>query len=204
MGEKFLDKVYTAKDADGTRKLYDAWAESYEDEVGAEGYATPRRCAEALAAHMADLSAPVLDFGCGTGLSGVALRAAGFTTIDGVDLSSDMLAQARAKGIYRDLQQVEAGAPLPFAPGSHAAVSAIGVIGAGAAPIGVFDTLIGALEPGGRFVFSFNDHTLEDPAFEAKVSDWVDSGGARLLFKEYGDHLPGMGMKSSIYVLEKT
>ena len=49
MGEKFLDKVYTAKDADGTRKLYDAWAKSYEDEVGAEGYATPRRCAEALA-----------------------------------------------------------------------------------------------------------------------------------------------------------
>ena len=204
MGEKFLDKVYTTKDADGTRKLYDAWAESYEDEVGAEGYATPRRCAEALAAHMADLSAPVLDFGCGTGLSGVALRAAGFTTIDGVDLSPDMLAQARAKGIYRDLKRVEAGAALPFAPGTHAAVSAIGVIGAGAAPIGVFDTLIGALEPGGRFVFSFNDHTLEDPAFEGKVSDWVDAGGARLLFKEYGDHLPGMGLKSNVYVLEKT
>ena len=28
-------------------------------------------------------------------------------------------------------------------------------------------------------------------------------GAARLLSKEYGDHLPGMDMKSNVYVVEK-
>ncbi len=76
MAEKFLDKVYDAKGTDETRALYDDWAASYDAEIAENGYATPRRCAEALAGFATDPSLPVLDFGCGTGLSGLALRAA--------------------------------------------------------------------------------------------------------------------------------
>ncbi|MFN3145311.1 MAG: hypothetical protein ACE368_08595 [Paracoccaceae bacterium] len=35
--------------------------------------------------HVRDSDAPILDFGCGTGLSGLALKCGGFTTIDGMD-----------------------------------------------------------------------------------------------------------------------
>lgn len=203
MIDRFLTKAYGARDASSTRALYDAWADSYEAEVGENGYATPGRCAAALRARMPDPSRPVLDFGCGTGLSGLALKLAGFTTIDGVDLSPEMLAQAREKGIYRKLDLIEAGASLPAAAGGYDAIAAIGVIGAGAAPIAVFDTLMEALEPGGRLVFSFNDHALADPAHEAKVDSWVNGGQAKLLFKEYGDHLPGIELKSNVYVIEK-
>lgn len=203
MAEKFLDKVYQAKDAAGTRALYDAWAGSYEDEVAGEGYATPARCAEALTRHLADRSAPVLDFGCGTGLSGRALHAAGFVTLDGVDLSAEMLEGARDKGIYRNLAQIEAGAPLVHAPGSYAAIAAIGVIGAGAAPISAFDTIMAGLAPGGLVLLSFNDHALADPVHDAKLRDWTGAGKARLLFQEYGAHLPGISLKSNVYVLEK-
>lgn len=204
MSNGFLDKAYQARDADSTRKLYDDWAASYEAEVAENGYATPPRCAEALARFSDDLSAPILDFGCGTGLSGLALKAAGFQAIDGVDLSADMLAQARDKGFYRDLHLIEANDPLPLEPGDYAAIAAIGVIGAGAAPIAVFDMLLEGLETGGKLVLSFNDHALEDPANEARLQSHFDAGNARLLFKEYGDHLPGIGIKSNVYVLEKT
>ncbi|GHF56515.1 class I SAM-dependent DNA methyltransferase [Seohaeicola zhoushanensis] len=204
MGKGFLDKVYSARDAEGTRRLYDAWAETYEAEISENGYATPGRCAAALAAHMTELSAPVLDFGCGTGLSGLALKLAGLTTIDGVDLSADMLKRAEAKGIYRALRQVEAGAPLGHAPGTYAAIAAIGVIGAGAAPVSVFDLLMEGLAPGGLVVLSFNDHALEDPANEGKLDDWTGSGRAILRAREYGPHLPGIGLNSNVYVLEKT
>lgn len=200
----FLDKVYTARDAAGTRALYDAWAATYEAEIAANGYATPARCAAALAAAMPDPSAPVLDFGCGTGLSGLALKLNGISTLDGVDLSADMLEQARAKGIYRQLSQVEAGAPLAHAPGTYAAIAAIGVIGSGAAPVSVFDTLMDGLPPGGLVVLSFNDHALEDPAHEGKLSDWTTSGRAIMRFREHGPHLPGIGLNSTVYVLEKT
>lgn len=197
----FLDKAYQARDAASTRALYDDWAASYEAEVGENGYATPGRCAAALKAHVADLSAPILDFGCGTGLSGLALKLAGFEAIDGVDLSAEMLAGARAKNVYRHLDQIEAGAPLPR--DGYTAMSAIGVIGAGAAPIDVLHTLMRALPSHGKLVFSFNDHALEDPVNEGGVAMWTDGGDARLVFKEHGDHLPGIDLKSTVYVLEK-
>jgi len=103
MTDTFLDKVYDARDASSTRTLYDAWSDSYEAEVGSQGYALPPRCAAALAKFTDDLSAPILDFGCGTGLSGLAFKDAGFTTIDGHDLSADMLEEANNKGVYRKL-----------------------------------------------------------------------------------------------------
>lgn len=203
MTRTYLDRVYDARTADQIRDLYDQWSASYDAEVAENGYATPRRCAEALAAHMADRNAPVLDFGCGTGLSGLALRAAGFTTVDGIDLSPEMLNVAAGKGIYRDLAAIAAGAAPPHDPGYYAAIAAIGVIGAGAAPVSVLDTLLAALGPGGRLVLSFNDHALADPANEGRIDAHVTAGRARLLLREYGDHLPGIGLKSNVYVLEK-
>ncbi len=200
MTDRFLDKVYTARTADETRDLYDDWSASYEAEVAENGYATPGRCADALAQCMSDKSAPILDFGCGTGLSGLALKLAGFTTIDGVDLSADMLAQAESKGAYRTLSQIGADSPIE---GEYEAIAAIGVIGAGAAPISTFDLVMNALPKGGKFVLSFNDHALADPINEGRISDWCDCGAARLLFKEYGPHLPGLDMKSNVYVIEK-
>ncbi|MGJ8545357.1 MAG: class I SAM-dependent DNA methyltransferase [Sulfitobacter sp.] len=203
MTDTFLDKAYSARDLDETRALYNAWSASYEAELGANGYATPGRCAKALAEFMPDKSKPILDFGCGTGLGGLALKLAGFELIDGQDLSPDMLAEARKKKIYRNLVQAEEGMPLPHEPGDYAAISAIGVIGVGAGPAALFDQLMQGLGSGGKFVFSFNDHTLEDPMFEARIMEWTDCGAAVLLHREHGEHLPGIDMKSTVYVIEK-
>lgn len=203
MTREFLNEVYDARDADETRALYDDWSDSYDKEVGSNGYATPGRCAEALAQFLKDQTRPILDFGCGTGLSGLALKLAGFETIDGVDLSEEMLAKARAKRLYRNLKVIEAGADLPFNGGDYAAIAAIGVIGAGAAPISVFDDLMSALDKGGYLVMSLNDHALQDRANEARISEWTDCCAARLLFRESGPHLPGIGLNSNVYVLEK-
>lgn len=198
---QFLDKVYKARDAAQTRALYDDWAGSYDAEVDAQGYVTPHRCAEALRKYAGDLTLPMLDFGCGTGLSGVALKQAGFEVIDGVDLSTEMLTQARAKDVYRHLDRIEAGDPLPRR--EYRLCAAIGVIGAGAAPISVFHDLMHALPKGGNLVFSFNDHALADPANEAALSEWTDCGAAHLLFRENGEHLPKMNMNATVYVIEK-
>jgi predicted TPR repeat methyltransferase len=203
MSGDFLNKAYKSRDAASTRALYDDWAASYETEISEHGYATPGRCAAALAAHVPDTDATILDFGCGTGLSGRALKLAGFGVIDGVDLSADMLKRAKTKGIYRKLSQIEAAVPLLHRPGAYAAIAAIGVIGAGAAPLAAFDTVMNGLARGGRFVFSFNDHSLQDPAFENKVHHYVNAGTARILFREHGDHLPGLDIKSTVYVIEK-
>jgi len=198
--KKFLDQVYDVATPEATRSLYDDWSATYEAEVSENGYATPGRIAEALTRHVPDKTAPILDFGCGTGLSGVALRLSGFQTIDGADLSAEMLQGARNKGVYRKLWQVEAGDGLPE---GYTIITAIGVIGAGAAPAGVFDLIMAALPSGGLFALSFNDHALADPQFEGKLRSYTDTGKARLLFQEYGTHLPGIDLKSNVYILEK-
>lgn len=203
MTKEFLNSVYDLKTPEETRTLYDAWAASYDDEVTGKGYATPGRIAEALAERVPDKSAPILDYGCGTGLSGLALKLAGFSQVDGADLSSEMLAIAAGKEIYRKLWQVEPGDAIPGAAGDYAAIVATGVIGAGAAPAETFDLLAAALATGGLFALSLNDHTLAEPQYEERIDAALNAGSARLLFKEHGPHLPGIDLQSSVFVLEK-
>lgn len=200
MSDPYFDKVYKARSEEETRALYDGWAATYEQAMADEGYATPRRCAEALRSELPDSAAPILDFGCGSGLSGLALRLVGCTVIDGVDLSPGMLTLARAKGVYRSLAPIGPGDPVPR---GYAAIAAIGVIGAGAAPLAALDRIFAALAPGAKSVFSFNDHTLEDPAFEGRVDALLADGTLRQLFREHGPHLPGKTIGSTVYVLEK-
>ena len=203
MTGKFFDEVYGVETAEETRALYDKFSGSYDDEVAEQGYATPARIATALSAQTRDHALPVLDFGCGTGLAGLALTEAGFQTIDGLDLSREMLEGAAARDVYRALAQIDPDVDLRGTAENYAAVVACGVIGSGAAPLTTFDTILYAMAPGALFAFSFNDHTLEDPAFEERVDLAISDGEARLLSREYGPHLPGLDLGAIVYVIEK-
>ncbi|MGR3344563.1 MAG: class I SAM-dependent DNA methyltransferase [Paracoccaceae bacterium] len=204
MAKEFLNDVYALKSVDDMRALYDDWSATYDEEVGGKGYATPARVALALAGLMADRSAPILDFGCGTGMSGAAMKAQGFSVIDGCDLSGEMLARAREKQAYRRLWQANTDGPFPARPGDYAAITAVGVVSIGAAPPETLDVLVGALAPGALLAFSFYDRTFEDPRFEARVTDYLTTGTCTQLFREDGEHLPGIGLRSTVFVLRCT
>lgn len=201
----FLDDVYALEEDADSRAFYDRWADSYDRELADNGYVTPDRCAKALIACGADTSAPVLDVGCGTGLSGEALCAHGFTLIDGCDLSEGMLARAKArKGVYRHLFAADLSDDPAIEPGRYTTLMASGVLAAGHIPATAIDALIALLPKGGLFGFSLNDHTLKDPAWMARVMENIDGGGVRLRFSEHGVHLPGIDLMSTVYVLEKS
>ncbi len=202
MTTTYLDKIYSADSAD-LRPFYAQWAQSYDQEVGENGYVTPLRIAEALARHVKDLSIPILDYGCGTGISGQAFQEAGFLTIDGVDISAEMLKVAAQKKIYRRLEVFAPEIGPNVKLGAYQIIAAVGVIGAGAAPLAVLNKIMALLAPKGLLVFSFNDHTLEDPAYDGLIEDYVKQGQAVLHLKEYGDHLPKQKINSNIYILEK-
>jgi SAM-dependent methyltransferase len=51
-----------------------------------------------------------VDLGCGTGRSGAWLRAHGVTRIDGIDVTPEMLAIARRRGIYDQLREADVAA----------------------------------------------------------------------------------------------
>ena len=201
--KKFLDKVYDVETVDQTRKLYDEWSDSYDEEVGSEGYITPDRLAQALRETINDTATPILDFGCGTGLSGQAFTRSGFTTIDGCDISPEMIAKAKAKGVYRKLWQAKSDGPLGFEPGDYSAIAAVGVISKGAAPAELMDTLLGALASGGLLAFSYNDHTFKDPRYVEKLEQHLESDASRLVYRQEGEHLPGIDLRSTVFILER-
>ncbi|SHJ25513.1 Methyltransferase domain-containing protein [Shimia gijangensis] len=203
MSKTFLQNIYDRNNVPDVTELYDQWAATYEKEISGNGYATPKRCAEALTLVATDLNRPVLDFGCGTGLSGMALRLAGFRVLDGRDLSDEMLDQARAKGIYRNLKQVAPDGGLAGIAGQYDLIAAIGVIGVGAGPASLVQDLLDALPKGGLLVFSYNDHVMQDGEYAEARDAVLESGLAIERLREFGPHLPGQGLNSDVYVFEK-
>lgn len=204
MKEGGLGTVYGLDSAEAARDFYDGWAAGYENELSENGYVTPARCAEALAAHAAAPWAPVADFGCGTGLSGLALRAAGFECLDGFDISGEMLTRAEAKGTYRALEVLDLSRPLDaIAPDTYHNAAAIGAFNPSFMPASVLDEILARLPSGGCFVFSLNDHALAEGSFETRVLELTEYASVDLLVKEHGAHLPGIELESTVYLLRK-
>ncbi|HSF96410.1 MAG TPA: methyltransferase domain-containing protein [Thermohalobaculum sp.] len=198
-----LAGVYAVSTPEQAQEFYADWAGDYDDEIARNGYATPQRCAAALAAHAQAPWAPLMDMGCGTGISGLALREAGFECLDGYDFSQQMLDRAAEKGIYRNLAIADMSKPLEIEPGVYQNAAAVGCVTPEYMPVTVLDEMLSKLPAGGCLVFSVNDRSAADGSIVGRINTLVDSGAADLVFKEYGDHLPAIGLKSTVYVLRK-
>jgi predicted TPR repeat methyltransferase len=82
---------------------FDRFGPEYHQAILASG--APAGAARALHPHLA-ADAQGIDFGCGSGVLGIALKEAGLRQpLDGIDLSPGMLNLARATGCYRHLLQ---------------------------------------------------------------------------------------------------
>ena len=109
-----LDRLYGARDLDSLRGEYEHIASRYDAAlVDGMGYRSPDAVASVARHHLAP-DDRVLDVGAGTGLLGAALAAAGFSRLDGLDLSPAMLEEAARKGVYRDLREGTLGEPLEY------------------------------------------------------------------------------------------
>ncbi len=199
--------LWTPRSVDDTKQIYTDWADTYDDDLAAMNYATPDRVAGALVAQSPDLNAAVLDFGCGTGLSGAALRRYGFTTVDGTDITPEMLAHARNKTyegtpLYRKTWLGDVGV-IAATPGDYSIIVATGVVSLGAAPPAMLRVLLNALAPDGLLALSYNDPTLADQSYLDVLDGVQTDGTAACLFREHGPHLSEKVTGSDVIVLRR-
>ncbi len=195
-------QLWVERSVEDTQAVYTDWASRYDAEVQGRGYHSPRRIAEALARHLQVSDKPVLDFGCGTGLSGLALRAAGFALLHGTDINEAMIAQAQPRGIY-DKLWVSPPGTLDIEANDYGAIVATGVISLGAAPPETLDMLADKLPSGAMLALSFNDPTLEHGGFDAALQMQLDAGSLNLIERTHGPHLDDVKMGSDVIVLQK-
>jgi predicted TPR repeat methyltransferase len=138
------------------KELFDRYAPRFDADLeGRLGYRTPALLAALLrdAGIAPEGALRVLDLGCGTGLSGVALKPFA-ARLEGLDLSPRMLEAARARDIYDSLHEADLLAFLPKRRGGFDLVAAADVLNylgdLGPALAGI----AAALVPGGHALFS--------------------------------------------------
>jgi ubiquinone/menaquinone biosynthesis C-methylase UbiE len=186
-----LDRLYGAADLDGLRSEYDRIAADYDSGVGeAMGYASPGAVA-AVAERLLGPDDSILDAGAGTGLLGVALAAAGFRRLDGLDVSPGMLREAARKGVYRELREGTLGEALAYETGSYDCVVSAGVLTAGHAPATALDELVRVTRRGGHVIFTLrSDRTLA--GFDDKIAELEHAGRWELV--ELGEEFQALPM----------
>ena len=170
MSDNKVLKSYEKSGPDAQQATYDAWAESYEQDLCAMGYRLPAIAAGAFARFVPLDTGPILDAGCGGGIQAEALSLLGYGPLIGLDLSPGMLDVARRKNIYADLHQGALGPQLQIPDDSMGAVLCIGTITPNHAPPDSLDGLLRAAKPGAPIVFSLRDDPAQEPAYPERAA----------------------------------
>jgi predicted TPR repeat methyltransferase len=161
-----LQRAYDVKNPEEAKDLYRDWAGSYDQhlERGLR-YVAPTVIAQMLSVAEPDHRVRVLDVGCGTGLVGVSLSKLGFVQLDGLDFSSQMLDEARRKGVYRKLIHADLNESLDLAPSTYGAAISCGTFTHGHVDANALDRIARLLKPGAIFACTIHQAVWESGGF---------------------------------------
>lgn len=165
------------------RNLYRQWAKDYDADVfGRLKVTGTRRIAELLAGHLPPGgAAAIMDLGCGTGAAGLVLKDLGCTTIDGLDLSPEMLSRAATTGAYRLLVAADLLAPLPLRDRLYDAAVSAGTFTTGHVGAAALPAIHRLIRPGGILACVIARSFLAAGGFAEAIPRLVGEGRLRIL-----------------------
>ena len=174
-------RILSANSTGELMSVYDNWSEDY-DKVLTEqwGYNSPQMAADLLAASIACDSISVLDAGCGTGLVGPCLKNLGAGEIIGIDYSSGMLEQARAKQVYTSLLRMDLNQRLDIPSDSFDAATCVGTFTSAHVQPKAVGELVRLVRPGGKVVFTVRDDYWKATSFIDLLVDLHKQGLAAI------------------------
>ena len=175
--DELLARAYALQTEAESKALYRDWAQTY-DETMLDGlsYVTPRKTAGLLAGELADKNAVILDVGAGTGLAGMELTRHGFSNLDALDYSAQMLAVAGERGIYRDLLDADLNQPLELESETYDALICTGTFTHAHVGADCLDELIRVMRPGGLFACTVQKDIWDEAGFKQASERLEESG----------------------------
>ena len=152
------------KEENDKEKVYDQWAESYEDYVNSLNYLGPQNLAREVFDFLENSgkdNLKILDFGCGTGLVGMEISKlfAGkyYFTLDGIDISEQMIQKSREKNIYRQIWQLDLFKDVLPQQYQYDFIVSSGVFLEGHVSFKMVDILLNSVKPFGSIFFTLRE-----------------------------------------------
>jgi 2-polyprenyl-3-methyl-5-hydroxy-6-metoxy-1,4-benzoquinol methylase len=153
------------------RAAFNRFGPEYHEAILASG--APAGAAQALMPHLSP-GARGIDFGCGSGVLGIALYDAGLRQpLDGIDLSPVMLDLARETGCYRDLVEANLLLPLecPALRQPYDFAITMGLMGDYVPYYIALPHIVSCVRPGGTIGYAVEQRSTQSHALEKLASE---------------------------------
>jgi len=172
---KKLD-IYKIKTPEELLKYYQDWTNNnkYNKDMVDWNYTAPQETVSVLKKHAFKKNFKILDAGCGTGLVGIELKKHGYTNIEGVDFSQNML-DLVPQGIYKKIEKVDLNKPLKFKANMYDVVMCVGTFTYGHVKSKALDELIRIIKNRGLICFTINEGIYEEYGFDNKIKELSDN-----------------------------
>ncbi|PPR43373.1 MAG: Ubiquinone/menaquinone biosynthesis C-methyltransferase UbiE [Alphaproteobacteria bacterium MarineAlpha5_Bin11] len=162
-------EAYSLKTPSDSKRLYKKWAKTYDKDFALNSnYVSPKKISDFFNKYAKITDTPILDVGAGTGLVAEFLNKKGNKKIIGIDISSEMLKEAKLKKCYSSLMVADVTKKIRLKNNSIGAVVSAGTFTHGHIGPDVFDELLRITKPGGLFVLSINSKYFIEKGFQKK------------------------------------
>ena len=164
--------IYKITTSEELLKYYQDWTKKnkYNQDMIDLNYIAPKEAVLLLKKYTSNNKSKILDAGCGTGLVGIELKKCGYSNIDGVDFSQDML-DLVPKNIYKKVEKIDLNKPLKFKTNMFDVVMCVGTFTYGHVVPKALDEFIRIINNGGLICFSINEGIYEKYGFDKKIKE---------------------------------
>ena len=164
--------IYKIKKPEELLKYYQDWTDNnkYNKDMVDWNYTAPQETVSVLRKYALKKNSRILDAGCGTGLVGIELKKYGYSNIEGVDFSQDML-DLVPQDIYKKIEKVDLNKPLKFKANMYDVVMCVGTFTYGHVKPQALDELIRITKNKGLICFTINEGIYEKYGFDNKIKE---------------------------------
>ena len=179
MNKKDVSKkipIYRLNTSKDILKYYKDWTakKKFNKDMIAWDYTAPMNAVSLIKKYTLKMDIKILDAGCGSGLVGIEMRKNGYTNIDGVDLSQDMI-DLIPKDIYQNLEIADLNQSLKYENHKYDVVMCVGTFTYGHVKPQALDEMIRITKNRGLICFSVNEGIHEEYGFDKKIKNLSDN-----------------------------